>query len=238
MVAQTLPLPNIKKFFIPDEGYVIADVDLDRADAQVVAWEADDDILKDAFRQGADVHQVNADDIGCTRKQAKAGVHATNYYVKAATLADTLGVSVADAQDFITKWFELHPGIKDWHHRIEARLKHTHTISNAFGYQRRFFDRYSEQLLREALAWIPQSTVAIIINQGMANIDEYLPWVDILLQVHDSLVIQFPKDKMDLRWRLKQEMLIEVPYDDPLVIPVSMQVSETSWGDCEDIAWS
>ena len=46
MVAQSIPLPNIRKIFIPDPVYILIDSDLAGADAQVVAWEADDEDLK------------------------------------------------------------------------------------------------------------------------------------------------------------------------------------------------
>ena len=52
MVAQNIILPNIRKFIVPDPGYLIVDADLSGADAQVVAWEADDADLKEAFRDG------------------------------------------------------------------------------------------------------------------------------------------------------------------------------------------
>src|SRR6185437_5925094 len=52
--------PNIRSMFIPDPGYIWFDGDLDRADLQVVAWEADDEMLKSALRMGADIHLMNA----------------------------------------------------------------------------------------------------------------------------------------------------------------------------------
>lgn len=58
-----LVLPNVRKLFIPDPGYTIYEADLRGADAMVVAWEADDEDLKDAFRRGLDVHAKNAEDM-------------------------------------------------------------------------------------------------------------------------------------------------------------------------------
>ena len=51
MVSKTAPLPNIKKLFKADPGYYICDADLAQADARVVAWEADDDKLKEIFNE-------------------------------------------------------------------------------------------------------------------------------------------------------------------------------------------
>ena len=76
MVAKTADLPNLRRLFVPDPDYIIIDVDLERADAQVVAWEADDEELKQMFREGVDIHEENSRTIGCSRQQAKVGVHA------------------------------------------------------------------------------------------------------------------------------------------------------------------
>jgi len=237
--------PNIRKMFIPDLGHIIWDIDLDRADAQVVAWEANDDDLKQKFREGADVHLENAKDIfgnprltehSHERKLAKAGVHATNYGVTPRTLAAALGITVKQAEHFIRRWFSVHPGIVDWHRRVEDQLLTTRTVSNRFGFHRRFFDRISG-VLPEALAWIPQSTVALVIDKGLVNVTN-LPHSDCLMQVHDSVVGQTRKD---LFFRalpeIQQAMLIEIPYEDPLTISVGIKASDSSWGECKEIPW-
>lgn len=124
MVARTIELPNVKKIFLPDPGYFICDSDLAQADAQVVAWEAGDEALKEVFRDpDADLHNNNAQDIfgktgGIYRQRSKAGVHAVNYDVKARTLAIALGITIKEAEAFIDTWFTKHPGIYDWQQRI------------------------------------------------------------------------------------------------------------------------
>lgn len=241
MVAQTLSLPNIRKLFIPDPGKVIIDCDLERADAQVVAWEAGDEGLKKIFREGLDIHTENAraafdipieDDVPyALRQRAKAGVHAVNYGVKARTLAATLGITVAEAQAFIDGWFEAHPDIAEWHERTEEQLRRTRKITNPFGFRRYYFDRL-DNLLSEALAWVPQSTVANVTNIGLTNIGENLPEVDLLIQVHDSLVMQCDQDAVgELAPKILDAMHVTVPYEDPLIIPVNFSWSPTSWGD-------
>ena len=87
-------------------------------------------------------------------------------------------------------------------------------------------------MFNEAAAWIPQSTVAIIINHAYKNIFLNLPQVDVLLQVHDSLAGQFPSSRPDLAEAILQEASIVVPYPDPLIIPVGIKLSDKSWGDC------
>lgn len=238
-----LVLPNLRKTFIPDPGYTLFDCDLEQADAQVVAWEADDDELKAIFRDpNLDLHDENCKAMFGRltpegRKKIKAGVHATNYGSSARTLAATLGSTVHEADKFQNRWFAMHPGILKWHHDIEMQLQTRRYVENKFGYRRMYFDRI-DGLLPEALAWIPQSTVGLVINHGWLNIDTNLPLVQILLQVHDSLVGQYPTScDAYIKRQIHKEMLITVPYDDPLVIGVGIATSTKSWGDVEATTW-
>lgn len=244
---EELDLPNVRVLFQPDPGYTIFDCDLDRADAQVVAWEADDTPLKEIFRAGLDMHLQNARDIfnnprlskdSKERKLAKAGCHAINYGAKPATLSRALGITMVEAERFYDRWFALHPAIADWHKRVENSLVTTRSVTNKFGYRRYYFDRV-EGLLPEALAWVPQSTVALVIDKGLVNIDRNLRGrVDPLLQVHDSLVMQCRTDSFDrLKAEVKEQLRITIPYDDPLIIGVGIKASTSSWGECEDLDW-
>lgn len=240
-----MSLPNVKKLFLPDTGYIIVDCDLAQADAQVVAWEADDQPLKDIFQDpDADLHDENAKSIfGYTNKRnrqlAKGGVHAVNYGAKARTLAAALGITVHEAERFMKLWFAAHPGIKDWQNRIDMQLATNRTVTNKFGNRRYYFDRI-ENLLPEALAWIPQSTVALVINRALVNIDTNLiDRVEPLMQVHDSLVLQIRKSAYPVVLpELKKNMEIVVPYDDPLIIPVGIEASEKSWGEVMKVDWN
>lgn len=260
-------LPNVRKIFLPDEGYEIADIDLAGADAQVVAWEANDEDLKAAFRANIKIHAHNAKALfpnlcGPDGKRepyytrAKRGVHLTNYGGRAKTCAASLGITVLEAQSFQTNWFSLHPGIKSWHERIQQALNTSRTVRNAFGYRRVYFDRV-DQLLPEALAWVPQSTVAIVAAFAWAALREAskgnldLPWnpyngvlpklpapVEVLLQVHDSLVIQYPiRYREECLAAIRKLVAVTVPYPDPLVIPWGLKTSTKSWGHCEDRKW-
>lgn len=241
MVAQTISLPNVRKMFIPDDGMMMIDVDLERADAQVVAWEAGDEELKDLFRSGADVHTENACAIFrlpaeeityYKRQQCKQAVHGFDYGGSAKTIAAETGMSLNEALVFEARWFSLHPKIKEWHNKIKHQLETTQTVHNAFGYRNVFFDRIDVNRWHEALAWIPQSTVAIVTNLGLVNIYNNLKEVNLLLQVHDSLVMQAPLVSCpDIYQKITNEMRIEVPYFDPLFIPCNAAVSELSWGD-------
>ena len=237
-------LPNIRRIFKPDQGYELADFDLKGADAQVVAAEAQDDELLELFRSGADIHTENAKAIfpnksitkdSRERFLAKTGVHATNYGSSARNLAIALGITVREAEYFQQRWFSAHPRIREWHRAIENSINRTRSVSNKFGFRRIFFDRI-EGILPEALAWVPQSTVAAIISRSLVCISETLPEVHPLMQVHDSLVVQYKAKERDI-WlpKIAECMRVAVPYDIPLTIQPTCKVSTKSWGDAEGV---
>ena len=243
-----LRLPNIRKLFIPDVGCTIFDCDLSGADAQVVAWEADAKLLKQLFREKVKIHAFNArelygNDAGPDGKRepyysrTKQGGHLSNYGGTPRTLAATIGISVHEAERFQHRWFELHPEIRGWHRRIESELQTRRFIRNKFGYRRFYFGRV-EELLPEALAWIPQSTVACVTNRAWEAIDREVHEVAVLLQVHDSLVGQYlTRCEERLLATMYPIMQITVPYDDPLIIPWGLKTSTRSWGDTEERKW-
>lgn len=250
-------LPNIRKLFVPDRGYTIFDVDLAGADAQVVAWEADDDDLKRAFRAGEKIHEKNARDIygplydaaeGARDKKGtpkgrmydacKRRVHATNYGASAFTLArhPDIGGSVEENQRFQDTWFRLHPGIVGWHSRSQRLLESGRTITNRFGYRIIYFDRI-DGLLPQALAWLPQSTVAEVCFRGALQLEERCPYVEILLNVHDSIIFQIPTGRVceSTLYEMRSALAVPIPYDDPLTIQWGFSMSEVSWGDCQEV---
>lgn len=247
-------LPNVRKMFIPDSGKVIVDVDLAGADAQVVAWEADDSSLKTAFRAGISVHLKNGEDMfgerftlaeghhkdpGTTKGRMydalKRSVHLTNYLgtPRGMSLNPNIRWPLHECEAFQRRWFSLHPGVREWHKRIERSIYTSRAVFNRFGYRIIYFDRI-DAVLPQAVAWGPQSTVAEVCFRGALQL-RVLPWVEILMQVHDSIVFQMPirrHNPGDLE-TIKRHLEVPVPYEDPLLISWGMAVSEKSWGDCK-----
>jgi len=250
-------LPNIRSMFGPDAGCTFFDMDLDRADLQVVAWEANDEILKAALRTGADVHLLNVyvldgqelppleelveghpkypDHRGPRkhrREFAKVFCHATNYVGSAKTVAAHTGRTIHEVDRAQKLWFGAHPGIKNLHTRVEEQIRRHRFVENKFGYRWHIFDRTND-ILPEAVAWIPQSTVGGLINRIWLAIYRELPEVEVLLQVHDSLAGQLPTSREEeLVSKLKEVSKIVIPYDDPLIIPTGVKISRESWGGC------
>ena len=255
---------DLRSTIIPDPGYTYFNVDLARADLWAVVWEAGDDALKQAMRDGVDIHLFNCVDLmgiqgvpydemqeshpnypehierhGKRRKNSKQFVHLTNYGGKARTAGIACKMTTHEAELAQRRWFSLHPGIKRWHDRTMAQLRGTRRVRNAFGYERPFLGRV-ESMLPEALAWVPQSTVALVISHIHAAFDE-CPLIEVQMQCYDSLAGQFPTASraealahMARSWRG-----VVVPYADPFVIPLDLALSESSWGECEKrgVSW-
>jgi DNA polymerase-1 len=243
-------LPNVRKIFTPDPDYVWFEGDLKGADAQVVAWEADDEDLKEAFKKGLDVHVKNAEDMwgaefsklpkgsharGQKRQECKHTVHGCNYGCSPRTTAIQRGWTVHEAERFHNHWFSLHPGIRNWHRRVEAALQKNNTIQNAFGFKRIFFDR-PDNNFTEALAWIPQSTVAINSYAGYFQLEERWPEIEPLLQNHDSMCWQWRKGRIPAVKDILETLKVKTPYPDPLYIPWDLKLSSFSWGDLQEAA--
>lgn len=269
-------LPNIRKLFKPDPGYTIAEADQAGADAQVVAWRADDPILKQIFREGKKLHVENGrmmygNLMGVDGKRepyytrVKQGVHLTNYLGTPKTLSMTLSISMHEAEKFQKRWFEIHPWIVDWQEWVKNELQTKRQITNMFGFRRRFFERIDE-CLTEAIAWEPQSTVANVSNFAVSNFRPYHTeaaaiaeahfrelmdpeillirqelhrlGVQMLLQVHDSVVFQYPTKLEHIVLPLvRRAITVQIPFADPLTIPMGLKTSTKSWGDAEERKW-
>lgn len=255
----SIVLPNVRKLFITDPGYVQFEADLKGADAQVVAWEAEDEDLKEAFRKGVDIHVKNAEDMwgqefsrltgharDAKRQECKHTVHGINYGCTPRTTAIQRGWLVRDAERFHTRWLGLHTGIATWHDRVRHSLSLNRTITNAFGFRRVFFDRI-DNCYTEALAWIPQSTVAINTYKGALQLEarywpthlkeDFYPVTPegLLLQTHDSINFQFKTTATPSPEAIGRTLRVLTPYSDPLYIPWDLKSSLKSWGEMEKV---
>lgn len=239
-----LELPNVRSLFIPDPGMTFFDIDLSSADLRIVVWESDEPEFKAMLKEGLDPYTEIAKefyhDPSITKKDPrrqtfKSFAHGTNYLGTAKGLAERLGLGVHEAEQTQKWYFGRFPKIKKWQDDLKDQVYKRRMVQNVFGYRCYFFDRIEGTIFNQAAAWIPQSTVACLINRAYVKIYEELPDVQVLLQVHDSLAGQFPTHLGD--WAVKQivsKAEIELPYPgDPLVIPVGVKTSTASWGDCD-----
>lgn len=249
-------LPNLRDLIIPDTQASLIDMDLARADMQIVAWESGAVRLKEILREekreidqawlekrppdkSKDAHSNNALELfgKADKKHRDLGKkigHAADYLVTPKRCAQDAGILVVEAERFIKKWFTLNPEILDWHDRIQNQLRSERIVRNCWGYRRPFYGRIDD-CLPEAVAWIPQSTIGILINHILCEVDEKVAGVETLLQVHDSLLFQTPTIALHpIIAKIREVAQIPLNYSDPLTIPVGFKTSHISWGKVED----
>ena len=243
--------PNTRATIIPDPGYTLFDFDLDGADARVVAWDADEPTMKQAFREGKKIHAVNALDIygpeiaGTDGKQepiytrVKRAVHATHYGGTPPALAKKCRMPLSMARDFQSRYFSVRPKVHAWMQNTEFELQRCGGVTNIYGYSINFFQRGADAYT-EALAWRPQSTIARVTEIAMVRLHRSVPNFQLLLQCHDSLVGQIRNDRISRTLREIDTVFsaIVVPYSDPLIIPWGAKFSRTSWGELAPLKWA
>lgn len=235
-------LPNVREMFGIDAGKTGFDIDLDSADLRIVTGESDCKYMQYLFAEGkkpyVEIAKEYYHDPTITKhhpayKTFKALCHGTNYLGEAVGLARNTGLLVHEVNR-IQKWyFGLCPEIARRQEDVKKQVSSRGFVENVFGYRCYFFDRISEDTYKEAVAWGPQSTVGILIDKGLLQIDETLPWCELLLQVHDSLFGQYPSYMGGEAERaIIDACTRELPYATPIVIPVGLKRSTVSWGDC------
>lgn len=239
-------LPNIRELFVPDPGKTIFDIDLDSADLRIVTWESDCKWMKEQFKAGRkpyvevmkEYYQDDSKNKNSPEyKLFKSLCHGTNYLGTADGIAPRIGLDVTQTQKIQDWYYRQCPEIKQWQEDLKKQVSGRRYVENAWGYRTYFLDRIEGTIFNQAVAWIPQSTVAILINHIWAALEDderTRSWIEILLQVHDSLVGQFDTLHGDWGMRTMLEVAneIAVPYDDPLFIPVGAVRSTESWGAC------
>lgn len=136
---------------------------------------------------------------------AKMACHALNYGMMPPTFQQNvlvksegqIALPMPEAQRIYDVYHALFPEIKRWHQRVTQTLSSTRTLHNLFGHPSRFTDRWSPDLVREALSFTPQSTVGMITNKVFVKTQNYIEendkdW-DLLNNKHDSVLLQCPE---------------------------------------------
>lgn len=199
---------SLRRIFIPDEGKVFIQRDLKQAEAWVVAFLSKDPFLMDAIRS-SDIHKRTASlifrkpecDISKRERElAKRCVHALNYGMGYIKFAEQVGVSGVEARDLRNRYFAAFPRIQMWHSEVKMKLAKDRELETPFGRKRQFTAGWSEDLWKEAWAYLPQSTVGDLLNVGFVEFWEWLKKggqhfdCQIMLQIHDSLIVQCPPE--------------------------------------------
>lgn len=240
---QNVP-PIVREMFVPDAGREFFDLDLSSADLRIVAWEADEREMKALLAAGlnpyVEVAKEYYHDQSITKQHEKYRIfksfaHGTHYLGTPEGMAGKLGMTVIDCERLQKWYFGRFPRIKMWQDQFKGKVLSRHMVENVFGYRYYIMDRIDGNVMNEAIAWLPQSTIAILINKIWMHLyQNHRDLIEILLQVHDSLAGQYPIElKEQAHQAIHQASQIVLPYPEPLIIPIGIKTSQKSWGDCK-----
>lgn len=127
------------------------------------------------------------------RDMAKKLGHGTNYYGTPRTMAGHTNVETALIEDFQRRYFGAFPAIPLWHEWVIDQVQTHGILTTLFGRRRMFFGRGKEATThRKAIAYEPQSMTGEEIDRGIYQIWKTMPQVQLLNQVHDSVLLQVP----------------------------------------------
>lgn len=135
---------------------------------------------------------------------AKQVCHSSNYGIKASAFQmnvmdkskGKIVLTKKQAEDYLSFYHDLFPEIRSWHREVENQLYACRTLYNLQGFPRYFSAEINDNMLKEAYAFIPQSTVGTITNIAFTNLQTFieksnLQW-DLLANTHDSYLVQCP----------------------------------------------
>lgn len=159
--------------------------------------------------------------------------HGSNYLGTPPTMAKHAKVPVAEVREFQKNYFGALPCIPAYHSFVQAELEESRQLTTLFGRRRFFFGRPKDSAtLREAIAFCPQSMTAEEINLGMLAV-----WranrVQLLVQVHDSILFQYPEEMEDeiLPWALRTlRVPLTLAGGREFVVPTEAKVG-WNWGE-------
>ena len=242
---------NMRKFFIADEGKVLVDADYSQIELRVLASVCGDENMQQAFLDGTDIHTKTAASVfGMPedfvtpemRSAAKAVNFGIIYGIGAFSLSKDIGVSVAEAKQYIENYLKNFP-------KISQYMDSTVEFAKKNGYVLTIFDRrrYIPELKmsnknmqafgkRVAMNAPIQGSAADIIKIAMINVykrlKKDLPQAKLILQIHDELIIECDKaDAEKASVILKEEMEGAVSLAVPLTVDVH---SGESWFEAKE----
>lgn len=206
----------IRKAFIPEDNSVILSSDYSQIELRVFAHLSGVNDLINAFKEGVDIHTKTAMDIfkvpmeGVTknmRRQAKAVNFGILYGISSYGLAEDIGIPVKEAKEFINRYFETFPGVKDYMDKEIDEAKRDGYVKTIMNRKRVIEELKSSNYMvrsmgeRMALNTPVQGSASDILKKAMVEISDIFEKENIkskmLLQVHDELIFNVYNDEID-----------------------------------------
>ncbi|TVR19527.1 MAG: DNA polymerase I [Balneolaceae bacterium] len=240
---------EIRKAFVPAEGYKMLAADYSQVELRVIASISGDENMIEAFKNGEDIHARTAKEIFDLktlgdvdpnhRRKAKEVNFGIPYGVSAYGLASRLGISNTEGKEMIDQYFERFPGIKTYIDETVQFAKENGYVATLMGRRRYIPDINSGNwnirgfAERTAINMPIQGTAADIIKLAMINIHEYLRSENLksrmLLQVHDELIFEIEESEAEtVPFKIKEMM--ENAFELSVPLDVEMGLAE-NWLD-------
>ncbi len=244
---------RIRNGFIAGEGNVLLSVDYSQIELRIVAHMAQDEAMLAAFRAGEDIHATTAAAVygvapGSVDKDMRRHAKAINfgliYGMSAFGLKNATDLTLAEAENFVKAYFTKFPGVKKYLDEIRVMAAKEGYVETLLG-RRRYFPglmgasnyalRNREE--REAINSPIQGTAADIMKLAMLKIPPALQSAGLhgqmLLQVHDELVLECPRKELEQTALLVQKTMAEAY---PLSIPLATEAQwGRSWGEMREV---
>jgi len=248
---------EVRRAFVAPAGYVLLAVDYSQIELRVMAHISEDETLIDAFHRELDIHQATAATVNGIepeevtyeqRSFAKRVNFGLMYGMGAFRLARDSDLTLAEADAFISTYFERMPGVKEYIDRTKAFVWANGYTETLYG-RRRIYpairangNRRSTAAEERAAINMPiQGTAADILKQSMIDLDSRLaqePYdAAMILQVHDELVLEVKEEQLKAVTALVVEtMEAALPDGKPLRVPLRANASfGANWRDMDDV---
>jgi len=233
---------EIRYGFIPRDGYDLISIDYSQIELRLLAHFSEDSALIEAFNSDVDIHYATALKIfgKDLAKQKRAVAKSINfgllYGMGSKKLADELKITTKEAKSYIDSYFDSFGSVKEYLTSIQNRAKEDGHIKTLLG-RKRIFD-YSSATPRELASYdresvntLFQGSASDLIKLSMIELNKTLNTdeANILLQIHDELIIEAKKSKSDKIANLAKEIMENIY---KLKIPLKTSVSiGKSWGE-------
>ena len=202
---------EIRKMFVPREGWVFVDADYSQIELRVLAHIADDKRMQEAFTSGTDIHTATAAQVfgvapenvtPLMRRHAKAVNFGIVYGISAFSLSEDIGVSVPEAKAYIESYLRNYEGVREYMKRIVEQAKRDGYVTTLLGRRRELPEIRSSNFNmrsfgeRVALNMPIQGTAADIMKLAMIRVEHRLSGeglaARLIMQVHDELIVECP----------------------------------------------